>query len=125
MKSSVDLCAIKINAINLWAHVGVLEEERINGQAFLLDLTIWLDLKLTSNHDDLENSVDYSIVVKKIQQLSLTINCKTIEYFTEIIINAIESLYGKLPIEITLTKCSPPIPGFTGSVSLTKKRNFN
>ena len=124
MNNSSDLCLLKVNDINLWAHVGVLEEERIHGQSFLLDLTISLDLKDAVNNDDLKNSVDYSIAVAKIQQLSLSINCKTIEYFSEKILDLLESLYGFLPIEITLTKCSPPIDGFNGSVALTRNRNL-
>ena len=124
MNNSSDLCLLKVNDINLWAHVGVLEEERIHGQSFLLDLTISLDLKDAVNNDDLKNSVDYSIAITKIQQLSLNINCKTIEYFSEKILDLLESLYGFLPIEITLTKCSPPIAGFNGSVALTRNRNL-
>ncbi len=125
MNSSQESCSLKVNDINLWAHVGVLDEERINGQSFLLDLTILLDLKDASNNDTLDNSVDYSVAVEKIQQLALNINCRTIEYFSERIIDLLESLYGKLPIEITLTKCSPPIAGFTGRVCLTRRRNHN
>ena len=34
-----NLSAIHIKDINLWAHVGVLESERIHGQRFLLDLS--------------------------------------------------------------------------------------
>ena len=125
MNNSEDVCALKVNDINLWAHVGVLDDERTNGQAFMLDISIWVDLTYGSNKDTLENSVDYSLAVAKIQQLSLNINCRTIEYFSEKVIDLLETLYGDLPIEITLTKCSPPIAGFTGSVSLTRNRNFN
>ena len=39
-----NLSAIHIKDINLWAHVGVLESERIHGQRFLLDLSFWLEL---------------------------------------------------------------------------------
>ena len=36
----------------------------------------------------------------------------------------VESLYGQVPMNILLKKCSPPIDGFSGSVLIEKRRNF-
>ena len=58
-----------------------------------------------------------------LKQLAFDIKCKTIERFSEYIFERLESLYGPIPMEISLTKCSPPIAGFTGNVSITRKRN--
>ena len=117
--------AIHIKDINLWAHVGVLESERINGQSFVLDISFWLDLEASSKLDKLDKSIDYSEAIKAVQKLSFEINCLTIEYFSDQILNVLESLYGKIPINILLKKCSPPINGFTGSVLIEKSRNFS
>jgi len=117
--------AIHIRNINLWAHVGVLESERVNGQSFILDISFWLDLDEASKLDQLDKSVDYSEVIKVVQKLSFEIKCLTIEYFSDQILNVLESLYGKVPMNIRLKKCSPPIHGFTGSVLIEKKRNFS
>ena len=118
------LSAIHIKDINLWAHVGVLDSERIHGQSFLLDLSFWLDLDESSKLDQLDKSIDYSEAVKEVQKLSFNIRCLTIEYFSDQILNLLESLYGPVPINILLKKCSPPIYGFNGSVQIEKKRNF-
>tara|TARA_Y100001968_G_scaffold210685_1_gene193880 strand:+ start:144 stop:530 length:387 start_codon:yes stop_codon:yes gene_type:complete len=118
------LSAIHIKDINLWAHVGVLDNERINGQSFVLDITFWLDLNEASILDQLDKSIDYSEAIKAVQKLSFGIKCLTIEYFSDQILNLLESLYGQVPIHIMLKKCSPPINGFTGSVLVEKKRNF-
>ena len=119
-----NLSAIHIKDINLWAHVGVLESERINGQNFVLDISFWLDLDESSKLDQLDKSIDYSQVIKAVQKLSFEIRCLTIEYFSDQILNLIESLYGPVPINILLKKCAPPIDGFTGCVLIEKKRNF-
>jgi len=119
-----NLSAIHIKDINLWAHVGVLESERIHGQSFVLDISFWLDLDESSKLDQLDKSIDYSVAIKAVQALSYEIKCLTIEYFSDQILNLIESLYGPVPINILLKKCSPPINGFTGSVVIEKKRNF-
>ena len=119
-----DLDGIHIKDINLWAHVGVLESERIHGQSFTLDISFWLDLDESSRLDQLEKTIDYSEAIKAVQKLSFEIKCLTIEYFSDQILNVLESLYGKVPMSILLKKCSPPIHGFTGSVLIEKKRNF-
>jgi len=120
-----NLSAIHIKDINLWAHVGVLESERINGQNFILDISFWLDLEESSKLDQLEKSIDYSEAIKAVQKLSFEIKCFTIEYFSDQILNVLENLYGKVLIKIMLKKCSPPIHGFTGSVLIEKTRNVS
>ena len=117
--------AIHIKDINLWAHVGVLESERMNGQSFLLDISFWLDLNESSKLDQLDQSIDYSEAIKAVQKLSFDIKCLTIEYFSDQILDLLESLFGQIPINIMLKKCSPPINGFTGSVLIEKNRNFS
>ena len=124
MRQFHNLSAIHIQDINLWAHVGVLESERINGQSFILDISFWLDLDESSKLDQLDKTLDYSQVVIAVQKLSYEIKCQTIEYFSDQILNLIESLSGPIPMKIVLKKCSPPIHGFTGSVLIEKKRNF-
>ena len=125
MNQSRNLSAIHIRDLNLWAHVGVLDSERINGQSFVLDISFWLDLDEASKFDQLDKTIDYSKVIKAVQKLSFELKCLTIEYFSDQILNLLESLYGQVPISILLKKCSPPIHGFTGSVLIEKKRNFS
>ena len=119
-----NLSAIHIKDINLWAHVGVLESERINGQSFVLDISFWIDLNEASKLDELGKTIDYSEAIKAVQKLSFEIKCLTIENFSDQILNLLESLYGQVPVNILLKKCSPPIDGFTGSVLIEKRRNF-
>ena len=78
-----NLSAIHIKDINLWAHVGVLESERIHGQRFLLDLSFWLELDESSKLDKLDKSIDYSEAIKAVKKLSFEIKCLTIEYFSD------------------------------------------
>ncbi len=125
MTDTQKLSSIHVDSFNLWAHVGVLDEERLLGQAFLLDFTIWIDLETAALNDDLLSTADYSLAIKSLQELSLEINCLTIEHFSELILEKIEALYGDVPIKICLKKCSPPIDGFSGSVSITRSRNIH
>ena len=69
-----NLSAIHIKDINLWAHVGVLERERIDGQSFLLDISFWLDLDESSKLDQLDKSIDYSKQLKQLKNFHLKSN---------------------------------------------------
>ena len=124
MKTSLPSGAIHVKDINLWAHVGVLDSERINGQYFNLDFSIWLELDEASNYDDFSLSIDYRLGINAIQKLAIKVKCLTIETFSDKILDCLESIYGPLPIQIILTKCNPPIAGFSGEVAVERRRNF-
>ncbi len=117
------LSSIEISGINLWSHVGVLEKERKLGQSFILDIILWVDINKAAIDDKLSSTFDYSLAVTSIQELALELRCETIEYFSECILEKLEELYGAIPMEISLQKCSPPIDGFLGSVSINRKKN--
>ncbi|WP_036902696.1 MULTISPECIES: dihydroneopterin aldolase [Prochlorococcus] len=124
MNSLSNSGCINVQGLNLWAHVGALEKERTLGQYFSLDFCVWIDLENVLLDDDVSSTADYSIAIKGLQELSFTIECNTIEKFSEAILNYLESLYGLVPVKVCLTKCSPPISGFSGKVSVYRTRNF-
>ncbi|MGB1195921.1 MAG: dihydroneopterin aldolase [Synechococcus sp.] len=117
------LDVIRIDDLRLWAHVGVLEHERRDGQWFCLDLALHLDLSSAAAADALEATADYSLAVTALQGLAAEIRCQTIEHFSERVFAVLEHLYGPLPMHLRLRKCSPPIAGFTGTVSVERWRN--
>ena len=124
MTNKLNLGAIHVKDVNLWAHVGILERERLLGQNFSVDFSIWFDFSYASKHDDLSSTVDYAIAIKGLQKLAFTINCLTIEKFSDLILDFLEELYGALPMKVLLRKCDPPIEGFTGIVEIERSRNL-
>ena len=125
MTNALQLDSIHINGLTLWAHVGVLESERDIGQEFILDCILWVDLAQVSKNDDINYTADYSLCIEKIQHLSNRIKCRTIEHFSEHILNILESTYGTIPMQIYLVKVNPPSSGFDGTVAVKKSRNFH
>ena len=125
MKEIINKDSIYVKELNLWAHVGFLEEERLQGQKFIVDFSLWVDLNEASEHDQLSSSIDYSLAIIQIQKLAQNINCKTIEYFSSKILDCLEDIYGSVPMKLTLTKSSPPINGFNGSVGVERSRHFS
>jgi len=111
---------LKIEKIELWARVGVLENERKLGQLFNLDILIWSDFDACSKNDDINSTLDYSLIIQKVKSHSKKISCFTIEKYSEEIIKIIRIGFNPDRIKITLTKCRPPIDGFNGKVSIVK-----
>ena len=111
---------LKIEKIELWARVGVLEHERKLGQLFNLDILLWSDFDACSENDDIKSTLDYSLIIQKVKSHSKIFSCFTIEKYSEEIIKIIRIGFNPDRIKITLTKCSPPIDGFNGKVSIVK-----
>ena len=124
MINRLDLGVIRVSNVYLWAHVGVLAKEQTLGQSFLVSFSLWLDMNEAAKHDDLSSTADYSIAIKKMQELALQTKCLTIEKFSENILDLLERLYGQLPIKVVVRKCHPPVEGFNGSVEIERTRNF-
>ena len=108
----------------LWAHVGVLEQERLHGQWFDLDLELAVDLTAAAASDRLADTLDYSRLITGLQALARECRCHTLEHFSERILAVAEELYGPVPIRLQLSKCAPPVDGFTGLVAVVRRRHW-
>ena len=115
--------AIHLRGLRLWAHVGVLEQERRDGQWFSLDISLWSDLSSAAASDDLDSSLDYSLAIRSLQSLAREIRCLTIEHFGDRVLDRLEQLYGPVPVRLTLSKCAAPVPGFDGVVAVERVRH--
>ena len=111
---------LKIEKIELWARVGVLDHERKLGQLFNLDILLWSDFDACSENDDIKATLNYSLIIQKVKSHSRNFSCFTIEKYSEEIMKLIQSEYNPDRIKIILTKCKPPIDGFKGTVSIVK-----
>ncbi len=111
---------LKIENIELWARVGVLDEERELGQLFTLDIFLWTDFEKCTLNDDIKETVDYSKLVQILKDQSKNINCFTIEKYSNEILEIIDQEFKLSKIKLILTKCNPPITGFDGKVSIVR-----
>jgi len=111
---------LKIENIQLWARVGVLDEERKLGQLFSLDIFLWTDFEKCTANDDVKQTVDYSKLVEILKDQSKKICCFTIEKYSSSILEIIDQEFKLSKIKIILTKCKPPITGFDGKVSIVR-----
>ncbi|QWC83779.1 dihydroneopterin aldolase [Nocardioidaceae bacterium] len=61
-----DLDELTVRGIEVFAHHGVLESERREGQTFRVDLTLGLGTSLAAQTDRLEDTVDYGALVGEV-----------------------------------------------------------
>ena len=62
--------AIELQGLELWGHHGVLEEERRDGQRFLVDVELEPRHATAATSDAIEDAVDYRRVVAVVQEVS-------------------------------------------------------
>lgn len=118
--SAIDLAAadrIVVRGLRLWAHVGVLEFERQQGQWFELDLELAVNLAAAGLSDNLADTLDYALLIRALQCQARAIRCHTLEHYAEQIL-AICRAQGARGVALELRKCAAPVPGFTGTVAV-------
>jgi dihydroneopterin aldolase len=109
---------LHVNGIRAYGYTGVLPEEQVLGQWFEVDLTVWLDLSKAGASDRLEETHDYCADVKTIQDLIQSAKFKLIEKLAEAIAQSVLTADAVEQVQVRLTKLTPPIPNFSGRVSV-------
>lgn len=110
---------ISLNDLRFYAYHGVMEEERKNGNEFIVSLSIYIPFDEGLREDNIESTISYSdlyeIVSEEmkiphnlLEKVALSIKERVTHKFPEI-------LKGNIKIE----KVRPPIPGMLGTASIT------
>ena len=113
---------IVVRDLRLWAHVGVLEQERQLGQWFSLDFWLAHDLQAAGRSDELADTLDYAEAVALIRELTASLQCQTLEHFSERVLDLLQQRYGAISMGLELRKLAAPIPGFDGTVAVQRQR---
>jgi dihydroneopterin aldolase len=95
--------------MELFGFHGVLDEERINGQTFFVDVELKLNLNKASSTDNLEDTVDYSKVFGLISDINECSKFQLIEKFAGTICREILTRFEKV-IEIKVKVRKPEAP---------------
>jgi 7,8-dihydroneopterin aldolase/epimerase/oxygenase len=109
---------IHIEGIRAYGYIGFLPEEQVLGQWFEVSLIVWTDLSKAGKSDDLAETYDYSQDVAAIQTLIQTVKYKLIEKLAEEIAAIVLTSEQIQQVKVRLTKLHPPIPHFSGQVTL-------
>ena len=110
--------SIKVTGIRSYGYTGYLLEEQVLGQWFEVDLTLWLDLAIAAETDNLENTFDYREAIFLVKEIIKTSKFALVEKLVEAIANKILSLNKVTQVRVQLSKPAAPIPDFSGKITL-------
>lgn len=109
---------IHLEKIRAYSYTGFLPEEQVLGQWFEVNLSLGLDLQKAGTSDQIEDTIDYRKIISKVQEKITKSRFKLIEKLaTEIAQEVLE--YPLIQqVKIKLTKLAPPIPNFSGQITI-------
>jgi len=113
---------ILIRDLKVFAHHGVLTEEREKGQDFLFDVEIEIDSKAATESDDISETVDYAEVVESISRIATAERCNLIETLASKIAEYLVSLPGARKATVTVKKPEALLPVSVGWVGVSVSR---
>jgi 7,8-dihydroneopterin aldolase/epimerase/oxygenase len=109
---------IKVHGIRTFSFHGCLEEEKIIGGNYIVDVEVDCDFKTAAIKDDLTKTIDY-VSLKEIVVKQMSISSKLIESVAYNIVHEIKknfSIANNCRVEIK--KINPPIDGDVDYVSV-------
>ena len=114
-----DTGVIELLGMHFTAFHGCLEEEKENGNEFIVDFRCRYGIKQAAIEDDLSLTLDYSKIYDIVAS-QMAIPSKLLENVAGRIFDAILEAFPELEeMELKVTKCNPPVNGATDSASVT------
>ena len=113
---------LKLTGIEVFAHHGVLPEEKQIGQRFLIDLDVELDLRAAGMTDHLAETIDYGGLAERVHELVAANRWNLIEKVAEETAELVLSVPTVKAVRVTVHKPNAPIAVDFADVSVTIDR---
>ncbi|ALO34804.1 D-erythro-7,8-dihydroneopterin triphosphate epimerase [Colwellia sp. MT41] len=114
------MSTIYVEKLEIYAILGITDEERENKQKLIIDYWIDTDISKAMMSDDIADCVNYRTVNKEILSVVLNSSYNTIERLLGILLELILSFDGALHAKIKIAK--PGALRYAKSVSVTAER---
>lgn len=116
---------LTLTGLRATAFHGVYDFERANGQEFVIDLTLWLDLAAAAAADDLERTVNYGLLAEQVVAAVERDPVDLIETVAERIAVIALEYRATDRVRVTVHKPSAPIsvPFADVAVTITRARS--
>lgn len=115
--------SIQVNGIRAYGYVGYLPEERVLGQWFEVDLTLWIDLTTAGKSDSIEDTLDYREAISLVKEQITTARYALVEKLVSAIAEGLLGLEKVERVRVKLSKPAAPIPDFGGRITLDITRS--
>lgn len=110
---------LTLTGLKAFAHHGVFEHERADGQEFAIDVTVELDSRSAAATDDLDQTINYGTLAEQIVARVESDPVDLIETVAERIAALVLEQPRALSVEVILHKPSAPITVPFDDVSIT------
>jgi dihydroneopterin aldolase len=100
---------IRITGLTLHGYHGVFEDEKRDGQTFVVDLAIDLDGRHAGTTDSLDHTVDYSQVVEAVASVITGDSVDLIETLAYRVGQVVVSFSGVAAVDVTVHKPHAPV----------------
>ena len=114
---------ITLTGLRVRGHHGVYEHERRDGQDFLVDITVWLDLDHAAATDDVVDTLHYGELAERAAAIVAGEPRNLIETVAAAIADDVMRDGRPHAVEVTVHKPSAPIPLTFADVSVTARRS--
>jgi dihydroneopterin aldolase len=114
---------IALTGLKVRGYHGVFEHERRDGQDFLVDVTVWIDLDRAGVTDDLADTLDYGALAQRVADIVAGPPRNLIETVAAQIAGEMMADQRVHAAEVTVHKPSAPIPLEFADVAVTARRS--
>ena len=110
---------IRLTGMHFFGYHGVLPEETVTGQRFIVHVTLGLPLRKAGITDSVRSTVDYGKVYATVKAVVEGTPRKLIESVAEAIAEQLLTTFASIStIEVEVEKPGAPIPGIFDSVAV-------
>ncbi|MEZ0340762.1 dihydroneopterin aldolase [Mycobacterium sp. pV006] len=113
---------IELRGLRVRGFHGVFDHERRNGQDFVVDITVWMDLRPAAASDDLADTLDYGALAQQAAAVIAGQPRQLIETVAAEIADGVLADERVNAVEVTVHKPSAPIPLDFADVAVVARR---
>jgi dihydroneopterin aldolase len=114
---------IELRGLTVRGHHGVFEHERTNGQDFVVDITVWIDLAAAAASDELADTLDYGALAQRAADVIAGEPRNLIETVAAELAEGVMTDERVHAVEVVLHKPNAPIPLAFNDVAVVARRS--
>ncbi|MDH6243661.1 dihydroneopterin aldolase [Mycobacterium sp. OTB74] len=114
---------IELRGLTVRGNHGVFDHERVDGQDFVVDITVWIDLAAAAASDELSDTLDYGALAQRAAAIVAGPPRNLIETVSAEIADDVMSDGRVHAVEVVLHKPNAPIPLSFNDVAVVARRS--
>lgn len=114
---------IELRGLTVRGNHGVFDHERRDGQDFIVDITVWMDLNTAAATDDLADTLDYGVLAQRAADIVAGPPRNLIETVAGEIAEGVMTDERVHAVEVVVHKPTAPIPLSFTDVAVVARRS--